>query len=185
MDSWQTPQNILSIVLIIVTLAYTITSVLMLLESRATRKQKNAPNIIVYLRSNISHDALYVCIKNIGEGCARNVRVVPIHDYNLFGKELKLNNFSLFSEGVNVFPPQFEMTFPLDTWQKIKLQDNPYVEFYVSFSDLNGNESQTIFSLPFKQLKTLYSTPPPMTEERIPYYLHEIQKELRRMNLHQ
>ena len=35
--------------------------------------QKNEPNIIVYLRSNVSHDTLYVCVKNIGDGCARSV----------------------------------------------------------------------------------------------------------------
>lgn len=103
METWTTPQNILSFALVLVTLAYTITSVLTWLESRATRKQKNEPNIIVYLRSNVSHDTLYVCVKNIGEGCARNVKVIPIKDYSLFGKDLKLGNFSLFLKELMYF----------------------------------------------------------------------------------
>lgn len=178
MESWTTPQNILSIALVLVTLAYTITSILTWLESRATRKQKNEPNIIVYLRSNVSHDTLYVCVKNIGEGCARSVKVIPVKDYSLFGKDLKLCDFSLFSEGINVFPPQFEMSFPLDSWSEVKLGNKPFVQFEVSYADLKGHIKQNQFILPFKQLKTLYSTPPPMAEERIPYYLNQIHKDL-------
>ena len=47
MEAWTTPQNILSFVLVLVTLAYTITSILTWLESRATRMQKNEPNIFI------------------------------------------------------------------------------------------------------------------------------------------
>lgn len=181
MEAWTTPQNILSFVLVLVTLAYTITSILTWLESRATRMQKNEPNIIVYLRSNVSHDTLYVCVKNIGEGCARNVKVIPIKDYSLFGKDLKLGNFSLFSEGVNVFPPQFEMIFPLDSWSNVNLEKDPYVQFTVFYTDLQDLVKQNNFKLPFRQLKTLYSTPPPMAEERIPYYLNQIHKDIKQI----
>lgn len=181
MEAWTTPQNILSFVLVLVTLAYTITSILTWLESRATRIQKNEPNIIVYLRSNVSHDTLYVCVKNIGDGCARSVKVIPVKDYSLFGKDLKLCNFSLFSEGINVFPPQFEMTFPLDSWSDINLENDPLVQFTVCYADLQGHVKQNHFKLPFRQLKTLYSTLPPMAEERIPYYLNQIHKDLKQI----
>lgn len=181
MEAWTTPQNILSFVLVLVTLAYTITSVLTWLESRATRMQKNEPNIIVYLRSNVSHDTLYICVKNIGDGCARNVKVIPVQDYSLFGKDLKLGDFSLFSEGVNVFPPQFEMIFPLDSWSGINLENDPFVQFVVCCTDLKGHVKQNQFRLPFRQLKSLYSTPPPMAEERIPFYLNQIHKDLKQI----
>ena len=181
MEAWTTPQNILSFVLVLVTLAYTITSILTWLESRATRMQKNEPNIIVYLRSNVSHDTLYVCVKNIGDGCARSVKVIPVRDYSLFGKDLKLCNFSLFSEGINVFPPQFEMSFPLDSWSDINLGNDPFVQFIVCYADLQGHVKQNHFKLPFRQLKTLYSTLPPMAEERIPYYLNQIHKDLKQI----
>lgn len=182
MEAWTTPQNILSFVLVLVTLAYTITSILTWLESRATRMQKNEPNIIVYLRSNVSHDTLYVCVKNIGDGCARSVKVIPVKDYSLFGKDLKLCNFSLFSEGINVFPPQFEMSFPLDSWSDINLKNDPFVQFTVCYLDLQGHVKQNHFKLPFRQLKTLYSTPPQLAEERIPYYLNQIHKDLKQIN---
>lgn len=144
--------------------------------------QKNEPNIIVYLRSNVSHDTLYVCVKNIGDGCARSVKVIPVKDYSLFGKDLKLCNFSLFSEGINVFPPQFEMSFPLDSWSDINLKNDPFVQFTVYYSDLQGHVKQNHFKLPFRQLKTLYSTPPQLAEERIPYYLNQIHKDLKQIN---
>lgn len=148
MEAWTTPQNILSLVLVLVTLAYTITSILTWLESRATRMQKNEPNIIVYLRSNVSHDTLYVCVKNIGDGCARSVKVIPVKDYSLFGKDLKLCNFSLFSEGINVFPPKFEMSFPLDSWSDINLKNDPLVQFTVCYSDLQGHVKKIILNFP-------------------------------------
>ena len=108
------------------------------------------------MRSNVSHDTLYVCVKNIGEGCARNVKVIPIKDYSLFGKDLKLGNFSLFSEGVNVFPPQFEMIFPLDSWSDVNLEKDPYVQFTVFYTDLQDLVKQNNFKLPFVSIQPLF-----------------------------
>lgn len=99
----------------------------------------------------------------------------------MFGKDLKLCNFSLFSEGINVFPPQFEMSFPLDSWSDINLENDPLVQFSVCYADLQGHVKQNHFKLPFRQLKTLYSTLPPMAEERIPYYLNQIHKDLKQI----
>lgn len=154
MNDWTTPQNILSIVLIIVTLAYTVTSVLSWLETRAARLQKNAPNMIAYLKSNVSHEMLYVCIKNIGEGCATNVRIIPSTDYHLLDGCLQLKDFPLFSEGVNIFPPQYEMIFPLNSWVAMR-NENPIREFNAFYSDLEGKERSRHFTLPFKQIATL------------------------------
>ena len=94
---------------------------------------------------------------------------------------MKLGDFSLFSEGVNVFPPQFEMIFPLDSWSNANLEKDPFVQFTVYYTDLRGHVKQNPFKLPFRQLKTLYSTPPPLAEERIPYYLNQIHKDLKQI----
>ena len=154
MEAWSTPQNILSLALLLVTLAYTITSVLTWLESKATRKQKNAPNIIAYLRSNASHDTLYVCVKNIGEGCATHVRAIPTIDYAIFGRDKHLRDFSLFSDGINVFPPQFELIFPLNSWSNIRNEDNPSIKLDVHYKDLSGHSYYHHYCLIFEQLVT-------------------------------
>lgn len=88
----------------------------------------------------------------------------------------------MFSEGVNVFPPQFEISFPLDSWSDVNLEKDPFVQFTVCYADLQGHVKQTSFKLPFRQLKTIYSTPPPLAEERISYYLNQIHKDLRQIN---
>lgn len=182
-EIWMTPQNILSIVLILVTFAYTITSVLTWLESRAIRKLKNTPNVIVYLKSSVSHDTLYVCVKNIGEGCAKDVRIIPTVDYALFGGKKNFREFSLFSDGVSLFPPQYEMNYAIGFWKNINMDENPMVAFDAYYLDMSGHQITQSFTLPFKQMHTIYSTPPATAEERIPYYLHEIKKEIRNLSL--
>lgn len=88
---------ILSTVLAFATVCYTIINLMMWLESRATRKQKITPQVIVYLKTTEDHLTLCVHIKNIGEGCARNVQVRVLKDYNQFGKEqYPLSNLMFF-----------------------------------------------------------------------------------------
>ncbi len=176
-DIWLTPQNILSFALLLVTLAYTLTSILTWLESRAVRKQKTAPLIIAFLKSNVSHDTLYLHIKNIGEGCARDVRAIPTQDYKIFGKDKHLSDFPLFSTGVNIFPPSYEITITLGFWKDIIKQTDPAVIIQLEYTGLRDDKQVTeLFHLPFKQIATIYSTPPSSAEERIPFYLHEIEK---------
>ena len=94
---------ILSTVLAFATVCYTIINLMMWLESRATRKQKVTPQVIVYLKTTEDHLTLCVHIKNIGEGCARNVQVRVLKDYNQFGKEQYLFLISCFLKMEQVF----------------------------------------------------------------------------------
>lgn len=182
-EFWLTPQNILSFALLMVTFAYTITSILTWMESRAVRKQKTGPLVIAFLKSNVSHDTLYLHIKNIGEGCARNVRAIPTQDYKIFGKDKQLSYFPLFSTGVNIFPPSYEITIPLGFWDEIIKQTDPAVTIQLEYTGQRDNKQITEnFHLPFKQIATIYSTPPSGAEERIPFYLHEIKKELAKLH---
>lgn len=182
-ELWLTPQNILSFALLMVTFAYTITSILTWMESRAVRKQKTTPQVIAFLKSNVSHDTLYLHIKNIGEGCARNVRAIPIQDYHIFDKEKQLSDFPLFSSGVNIFPPGYEISIPLQWWEKIAKQTDPAVTIQMEYTGLRDAKRITeTFHLPFNQIRTIYSRPPATAEESIPYYLHEIEKEIRKLS---
>ena len=73
------------------------------------------------------------------------------------------------------------MIFPLDSWSDVNLEKDPYVQFTVFYTDLQDLVKQNNFKLPFRQLKTLYSTPPPMAEERISYYLNQIHKDIKQI----
>ena len=72
---------ILSAVLVIVTAVYTWINWKILQESIATRRQKNSPNIVPYLKSSDNHEALFLYVKNMGEGCAKDVKIKVIKDY--------------------------------------------------------------------------------------------------------
>jgi hypothetical protein len=56
-------------------------------ESKATRRQKVTPFIIAYLKITDDHNMLCVHIKNIGEGCAKDVEAKLIKDFNQFGEK--------------------------------------------------------------------------------------------------
>ena len=74
-------QIILSSVLVFSTIASAVITGLMLHESRKMRLQKIEPHIIAYLKIVETHDVLGLTLKNIGEGCAKNVVVKVLKDY--------------------------------------------------------------------------------------------------------
>lgn len=95
---------ILSMVLAIATVFYTIINLMMWFESKATRKQKITPQVIAFLKTTEDHSMLCIHVKNIGEGCARNVQVKIQKDYGQFGKEqYPLSNLMFFKNGANIF----------------------------------------------------------------------------------
>ena len=132
---------ILSTVLAFATVCYTIINLMMWLESRATRKQKITPQVIVYLKTTEDHLTLCVHIKNIGEGCARNVQVRVLKDYNQFGKEqYPLSNLMFFKNGASIFPPQYELKFYIDSVKNIDYEsNNSYIELEVLYLDIDNN----------------------------------------------
>jgi len=105
-------ENILSIVIAASTVIYTVTSLMLWVESRETRKQKITPNLIAYLKSAENHIMLELRIKNIGEGIAKNIQVKVIQDYNRMGKNnLLLSKIGIVENGLNHFPPQYELKY--------------------------------------------------------------------------
>ena len=174
----ETTELILSAVIAFATVCYTVINLLMLIESRRTRLQKLRPQVIAYLKSTEDHQTLMLCIKNIGEGCAKNVRATMLHDFNAFEKgQFQLNNFKLFSEGINVFPPEYELHYYINWWEDLKRREGEYVELLIDCCDINGKPcEQQHFVLPFKQIASNYSYPPETYIGQIAYYLKEIGK---------
>lgn len=172
---------ILSLVVAAATVAYTIINLMMYFESRATRKQKLKPEVIPYLKSTASRDVLCLFIKNVGEGCAKNVKIRLIKDYNSFGKAaFPLSKFPLFNDGVNVFPSGYELHYYIDTWESIREKNiDGFLELEVSYTDLKGKQAEkNYYKLKFNQIMSHYSTPPDTTEEQVAYYLKMISKAL-------
>ena len=171
------PEILLSLVLAIATVAYTVVTLFMLLESRKTRLQKTEPLLIGYLKSTDDHLTTMLCIKNIGEGCAENVRIVLAKDFNCFGKpEYPLSHYPLFRNGVSVFPSGYELHFYLDNNDNIKYgDDSRYLDFIIHYKKLSGRKEHIRhFHLPLGENGQNYSTPPETFEGQVPYYLKEI-----------
>ena len=175
------PEIFLSLVLAIATVAYTIVTLFMLFESRKTRLQKTEPMLIGYIKSTDDHLTSMLCIKNIGEGCAENVRIVLAKDFNCFGKpEYPLSHYPLFRNGVSVFPSGYELHFYLDNNDNIKYgDDSRYLDFNIHYKKLSGKKEHIRhFHLPLGENGQNYSTPPETFEGQVPYYLKEIKKVL-------
>lgn len=79
---------VLSVVLAVSTVLYTLINFFMLIESKNVRKQKISPLLVAYLSSTEDHSIHVLKFKNIGEGLAKNVRVVVLKDYKQFGLSL-------------------------------------------------------------------------------------------------
>ena len=176
---------VLSTVLAIATVCYTIINLMMWVESRATRKQKIMPNVIAYLKTTEDHLTLCVHIKNIGEGCAKNVKVRILKDYNQFRNEkFSLSNLMFFKNGANIFPPQYELRFYIDSLEKIDYNSNSsYIELEISYNDIDNKYYKERFRLPFNQIVgTNYSEPPETYMGQIPYYLKEISKLIKNLS---
>lgn len=170
---------ILSMVLAISTVCYTIINLMMWFESRATRKQKITPQVIAFLKTTEDHLTLCLHVKNIGEGCAKNVKVNFIKDYNQFNKaQYPLSDLMFFKNGASIFPPQYELRFYIDSVKDIDYEskDN-YIELEILYQDITNKYYKEVYQLPFNQIVgTNYSNPPETYIGQIPYYLKEISK---------
>ncbi len=172
---------LLSIVLAVSTVFYTIINLLMFFESRATRQQKVSPFVIAYLKTTENHNMLCVHIKNIGEGCAKNLKAKLLKDCNQFGDDkFPLSDCMIFKNGVNVFPPEYELKYYINSPDEIDYKSNDcYIELELEYSDMYGKRCKPcVFKLPFNQIGTNYSNPPESYLGQISYYLKELNKKI-------
>lgn len=168
---------ILSIVLAVSTICYTIINLMMWFKSKATSKQKLTPFVIAYLQITNDHNMLCVHIKNIREGCTKDVKAKLLKGYNQFGKEtFPLSDCIIFKNGANIFPLQYELKYYIDKPQDINYSsDDSFVELEPEYSDTyNRRFNENIFKLPFNQIGGDYSDPPESYLGQIPYYLKKL-----------
>lgn len=175
---------ILSIVLAGATVFYTIINLMMWFESRATRKQKITPYIVAYFQSTESQLVEVLHIKNIGEGCAQNVRFQVVKDYKRFGQDnLLLSECGAIKRGLSYFPPQYEIVYYIDSWCDIvdkKICD--HIELEIFYERMDGKMLKNSYKLPLNELTDQnYSNPPDTYIGRIAYYLKEIDATLKKL----
>ena len=173
---------ILSIVVASATTIYTIITIFQLNESRKVRLQKETPNIIPYLKSSENHVVMELYIENFGEGVAKDVKVDFVKDFNRFYQgNHALSNVGIAKNGMNYFPPRYKLKFYIGSMTK--LYENSIEEkivIKVSYKSLTGKSFSNIFDLPFNQIfGQNYSNPPETYIGQIPYYLKEINKNLK------
>jgi len=172
----------LSIVLVVTTVIYTVISFMLWFESRKTRKQKIQPHIVAFLKSSENHKTLELHIKNIGEGHAKNVNILVLHDYNQFGKELKsFSNLGAMKNGINSFPPEYEIKYFVQDYDAIYDNDkNEFIKLKIDYKGTDNRKFTEEFDLPFNQLfGQNYSNPPETFIGQIPFYLNEINMTLK------
>lgn len=173
---------VLSTVLAVSTVLYTIINFMLLCESKATRKQKICPFVIAYLKSTENHNVLSLHIKNIGEGLAKNVKIKTQRDYQRLGSnDLLLSDIGIIKNGFSNFPPQYELSYYIDSLTELKTEDeNSRIEIEISYENTDKRKYKNIYILPFNQIiGQNYSTPPETFMGQIPYYLKEINSTLK------
>lgn len=179
------PELVLSSVVAIATSFYTVITVFQLLESRKVRLQKSAPNIIAYLKSAENHIALELYIKNFGEGVARNVKVNFLKDFKRYNnEEMYFSTIGIVKNGFNYFPPDYSLKFYVGSMTSLA-EENPddKIVIEITYQSQDNRSFRNIFELPFNQIfGQNYSSPPETYMGQIPYYLKEINTELKKMN---
>lgn len=176
---------ILSTIVAVSTAIYTAVSLMLWWESRETRRQKLAPHIIAYLKSTEDSSTLKLHIKNIGEGVAKNVRIFVLKDYNLFNKpDLLLSDIGIVKNGFNLFPPQYELGFYIDSMvESYKRDKNWSIKLKIEYKNSYNKEHVEVFILEFNQIYgQSYSNPPETFMGQIPYYLNEINRNIKKIN---
>ena len=176
---------ILSIVVASATSIYTIITIFQLLESRKVRLQKDAPNIVPYLRSAENHISMELYLENFGEGVAKDVKVEVIKDFKRFNQEDQyLSTIGIVENGMNVFTPKYKLKFymgsMIDLYENFQ---NESIILKISYKSLNNHGFSQVFELPFNQIfGQNFSDPPETYMGQIPYYLKEISKDLKSFN---
>ncbi|GIM61365.1 hypothetical protein CAPN008_14150 [Capnocytophaga canis] len=174
----------ISLSLLIVTAIYVVITYFQLRESKKIRLQKETPNIVPYLKSSEDHTTLILCVKNFGEGVAKNVKVRFLEDYNRFGKsDYTLSKTGIAENGMSYFVPNYSLAFHIGRLKTIYDESiNEKIKLEISYESLDNRKFKKLFELPFNQIfGQIYSSPPETYIGQIAHYLKEINSILKKM----
>lgn len=181
MNCWEPIINnieiIFSGILLLVTIVYAIANIMMYKESRKSRLQKTTPCIIPYFKSSADHQSVFLYIRNVGEGTAKNVKVTINKGYNGTPKSFNIDGYKIFKEGVAIYPPQYELHFYFNEWEHIEKSDN--IELSIEYDSLDNRKfNYDHIKLTIWDSYHSWSGVPEETLDQIPYYLKKINNTL-------
>ncbi len=131
-----TPSIILSFVLTLCTIIYTGINYLLWQESIKTRRELSCPNLIAYLKFSEDHKSVELLIENIGNGVARDVKVVVLEDYDVVGY-YALSSIGIVQNGFKSFPPKYKLKYPLNLREKVYAEgQKEYIKLEISYFHL-------------------------------------------------
>jgi hypothetical protein len=174
----------LSVVVAASTVIYTGINLLMFFENKSARLQKITPHVVMYLKSSEDHNTLALHVKNIGEGVAYNVKIKALKDYNQFGQEnCPISDLGILKHGFSAMPPGYQLKFYVGSISDLYEKDRyGEVRLEVEYDRKDAKHFKEAFDLSFIQaLGQSYSTPPESFFGQIPYYLKEINTNLKRI----
>ncbi len=161
------------------TLVYAILTWKLVKETKIMRKSQIEPYIVAYLDVAESRaDIVFLKIKNIGPGVAKNVVFTIIKDID-YKEAIPLKKFGYFSDGIAYFPPEHEDKFLLFSLQegntKAKLDD--YITIRIAYNNIFKELHETIFNLRIKEVMGKSDlTPPDSYFGQIAFRLKNIEK---------
>lgn len=176
---------ILSIVVASATTIYTIITIFQLIESRKVRFQKETPTIVPYFKMAETSLKIKLCIENFGEGVAKDVKVEFIKDFPRFKRaDFLLSKIGISENGMNYFPPKYKLSYSIGSMADIyKEFADETIILKITYKSLNNSKFSNVFKLPFYQISGQGQSIPPDTYlGQIPFYLNEINKQLKTFN---
>lgn len=178
--------EILSILVSVSAIIYSIITVLMYRENVRARELKSEPLILAFLKSSEDSSSFSLHLKNVGEGPAKDVSIKLIKDFLRYGKTNNpLSKGGIFAKGLTIFPSGYEMKFILDFWQNVTVGNiDNFIELEIKYHRFDGKKRSQLYKLNFEEiLGQYYSNPPDTYVGQIAYQLKEFNKEFKKTKI--
>ena len=170
---------IFSGIVAISTVFYVILTGKLVKETRIMRKSQIEPHIIAYLDvAESMADIVFLKIKNIGTGVAKNVVFTIIKDIN-YKEAIPLKDFGYFTDGIAYFPPSHEDKFLIFSLQQGNTEEklNDFITVKIGYHNIFDEFHETTFDLKFKEVMGKSdSTPPDSYLGQVAFRLKNIEK---------
>lgn len=162
------------------TVVYVILTSNLVKETRKSREFFLEANIVAYL-SNSENDPsrVYLNIKNIGKGVARDVSFKITKDID-YPNSFRLNEFGIFKRGMRFLPPDYKLRYFLLDIRNDNEKQEDSISFNVIYKDSLNKVYNHSFTLCFNEIEGMSaSTPPDSYIGMISYRLEKIEKILK------
>ncbi len=173
---------ILSTVVAISTIVYTILTWRLVFESKRMRDIQMTPDINFYFEFNETDASLlYLVIENNGLGSAQNVHIDVVKNFDFYESELQnIENFGAVKNGLQHFYSRQKYKYYFtDLSQNSVNKIDKEIIIKVSYQNVNKKQYSKEFTLPIKETMGLGKLTPPDTHiGRIAYYLEKLNKNI-------